>query len=343
MPTRLALLGYGNVARALVALLVRKQAELRAEYGFEWSIVAASSRRLGAALDPRGLDPDFLLRSASLGPPLDAFELIARAAAGPPPADVLVELTVLDPHSGRPATDHVRAALTAGLHVVTANKGPLAFAYRELSALAAARGRRFLFESTVMDGAPIFSLARAGLRGATLSGFRGILNSTTNFILGRLEQGETLAAAVAAAQAIGIAEADPSNDLDGWDAAVKTVVLANVLMGADARPADVERTGIRSLDPAEVAAVPGAGARYKLICSATRSADDGALALRVAPERVPLADPLARVEGTSSTLTLYSDVLPELTIVEGRPGVDTTAFGVLADILEICTGSEALR
>jgi homoserine dehydrogenase len=331
-PLRIALLGHGNVARALVRLLLRKQDELRAAYDFDWRITGALSRRLGAALDPAGLDPQTLLDPVRLGPPMEALDFIARCTA-----DVLIELSVLNPQTGQPAVDHVRAALAAGRHVVTANKGPLAFAYRELRDLAAARGRAFLFESTVMDGAPIFSLARTGLRGATLTGFRGILNSTTNYVLGLIEEGRSFDKAVAQAQAIGIAEADPSNDLDGWDASVKTVVLANVLMGADARPADVERTGIRELPEAEVRAAPDAGFHYKLVCSATR--ENGTLRLSVAPAPVPLSDPLAAVQGTSSIVTFYSDVLPELTIVEGHPGVDTTAFGVLADLLAVARGT----
>jgi len=333
MTLRLAILGYGNVARALVRLLLLKDATLRAEYGFDWRITGAISRRLGAALDPAGLDPQALAAATALGAPMDSRDFIARCDA-----DVLIELSVLVPQTGQPATDHVRAALGRGLHVVTANKGPIAFAYRELRDLAAAQGRRLLFESTVMDGAPIFSMARTGLRGATFEGFRGILNSTTNLVLGLVESGRSFDGAVAEAQRIGVAEADPSNDLDGWDATVKTVVLANVLAGADARPPEVDRTGIRGLSVDDIRAAAAAGEHYKLVCSGRREGD--ALRLRVAPERLPAADPLSAVSGTSSSVTFYTDVLPPLTLVEGHAGsalttLQTTAFGVLADLLAI--------
>lgn len=335
MTTRIAILGYGNVARALVRLLLQKAEVLRAQYGFDWRVTGAMSRRLGAALDPAGLDPEALVGATRLGEPMESLDFVARCEA-----DVLVELSVLVPRSGQPATDHVRAALRRGLHVVTANKGPVAFAYRELRDLAAAQGRRFLFESAVMDGAPIFSMARTGLRGAVFEGFRGILNSTTNLVLGLVESGESLEAAVAEAQNIGVAEADPTNDLDGWDATVKTVVLANVLVGADARPPDVDRTGIRGLQVDDIRAAAAAGEHYKLVCTGRRDGD--AVRLRVAPERLPAADPLSAVSGTSSSVTFYTDVLPPLTILEGHAGsalttLQTTAFGVMADLVAIST------
>ena len=163
------------------------------------------------------------------------------------PADLVMESTWLNPQTGQPATDYVRAALNAGRHVVTANKGPVAFAYRELTALAQTKDRGFFFESTVMDGAPVLSIAREGLLATTVHRIRGILNSTTNYILTRMEAGASFDEAVRGAQQIGIAEADPTTDVEGWDAAVKIVVLANVLMGADLRPADVDRKGITGL------------------------------------------------------------------------------------------------
>ncbi|MCZ7544598.1 MAG: hypothetical protein M5R40_14235 [Anaerolineae bacterium] len=161
------------------------------------------------------------------------------------PADLIFEATWLDPHAGQPATDYVRAALRAGRHVVTANKGPVAFAYRELRDQARAHDVGFFFESTVMDGAPVLGVAREGLPGCHVTRIRGVLNSTTNAMLCRMEEGLSYEAALAEMQAAGLAEADPTLDVDGWDSAVKTVVLANVAMGADLRPADVAREGIR--------------------------------------------------------------------------------------------------
>jgi homoserine dehydrogenase len=212
----------------------------------------------------------------------------------------------------------------------------LAFAYRELRDLAVAQGRAFLFEATVMDGAPVFSLARAGLPAACVRGFRGVLNSTTNYILTQMEAGVSFDAAVRSAQTMGIAESDPSADIDGWDATVKTVVLANVLLGADIRPTDVDRTGIRGLTPIDLQAAHGRGRRIKLVCQAAHK--DDRLVARVAPEEVPLDDPLASLSGTSSMLTLHTDTLKRLSLIESEPEPAQTAYGVLADLISVARG-----
>jgi homoserine dehydrogenase len=338
MEYKLAILGFGIVGREFARLLQRKSDELARDYGLTWRVTGLATRRLGMACDPAGLDLEAALSAAQAGqrlealhsgPPLgDAFDFIARCGA-----DVLFETTVLNPQTGQPALDHVRAALNAGMHVITANKGPLAFAYRELVGLARRQGKAFLFESTVMDGAPVFSLARDALLGANVLGFRGILNSTTNFILTHMEAGHSFDEAVRQAQAMGIAEADPSLDVDGWDAATKTAILATVLMGAEVTPAQVERVGIRQVRPEHVQAARMAGRRIKLVCRAGWQA--GRLVARVAPEEVPADDLLASIHGTSSALSLYTDTLKQLTIVEHDPGPAQTAYGLLRDLLAI--------
>jgi len=246
---------------------------------------------------------------------------------------VMVELSTLNPQTGQPALDHCRAALDAGLHIVTANKGPLAHAYRELRDRAAAKRLGFFFESTVMDGAPIFSAAREGLAGADLLNFRAILNSTTNYILTAMEKGTSFDDAVRQAQAIGVAEADPSNDVDGWDAATKTAVLANVLMDGDIRPTDVDRTGIRGVTPPMLQEAIANNQRIKLLCRAWR--EGGTIKTRVAPEPVSTSDPFALVTGTNSIVRFTLDMLPGLTFIEEDSGAETTAFGVLADLLSV--------
>lgn len=338
MQLNLAILGFGVVGREFARLLQRKSDELARDYGLTWRMTGLATRRLGMACDPDGLDLEAALAAVEAGgrldalhrrPPLrDAFDFIANCGA-----DVLFETTVLNPQNGQPAIDHVQAALRAGMHVVTANKGPVAFAYRALRTLAQQQGRAFLFESTVMDGAPIFSLARDALLGANVLVFRGILNSTTNFILTQMEGGASFDQAVRQAQAIGIAEADPSLDVDGWDAATKTAVLATVLMGADITPPQVDRAGIRDITPERVQAALAAGRRIKLVCQAGWG--DGRLLARVAPEDVPADDPLASVRGTSSILSLYTDTLKQLTIVEHDPGPAQTAYGLLRDLMAI--------
>ncbi len=339
---RVALIGFGAVGRAFARLLLRKHAEIRQRYDLDLRVTGIITARRGAAWDPDGLDLAAALqavegggdlRALSRSPaPTETLAFIERC-----PADVVVEITVLDPRTGQPATDHVRAALRSGRHVVTANKGPLAFAYRELRELARSRGRAFLFESTVMDGAPLFSLVREGLPATRILGFRAILNSTTNFILTRMEEGTSFEEAVRQAQAIGIAEADPSNDIDGWDAAVKTCVLANVWMEADLRPDQVERTGIRGLRPEDLQEARREGRRIKLVCAAERG-EDGAVRARVAPEAVPMEDLLAHVRGTSSVIALRTDTLKQITLIEHDPEPAQTAFGILADLIHIGRG-----
>ena len=154
-----------------------------------------------------------------------------------------IETTVLDIDRGEPAVSHVRAALEGQAHVVTANKGPAAFAYHELEALAESVDRVFFFEGAVMDGVPVFNLVRETMPAVTIEGFRGVINTTCNFILSELERGKEFDQALAEMQARGIAEADPSLDIDGWDAAAKTAALVNVLMGGAITPHHVARTG----------------------------------------------------------------------------------------------------
>jgi homoserine dehydrogenase len=330
----LALLGFGHVGRALVQLLVRKSDELRAGCGIEWRLTGVSTRRLGWLAEPAGFRPDALLDQAPAASPqhgdLGSPEALRRWLADCRP-DVLFEVTSLNPHTGQPAIEHIRAGLEAGAHVVTANKGPVVHAYRELRDLAAARGRHFYFESAVMDGAPIFSLFREALPAVSLLRFRGILNSTTNYILTEMEAGRTFDDAVKQAQAIGMAETDPSADVDGWDAAVKVSALATVLMDLPLKPGDIEREGIRRLTGDMVRAARRDGRPYKLVCRAER--DGRAVRATIRPEQVPLSDPMAGVSGTSSLVHFETDVLPGLTITETNPSPETTAYGLLADFI----------
>lgn len=341
MHLNIALLGFGNVGRALARLLLDKQGILQQDYDLTFSVTGIATRSHGSAVHPEELDLEAALKLVGAGerldvlhqggPVADAFTFIEAC-----PADLVMESTWLNPRTGQPAADYIRAALHAGRHVVTANKGPVAFAYRELSQLARQKERGFFFESTVMDGAPVLVLGREALLAVEVRRIRGILNSTTNFILTALEDGASFDEAVAEAKHIGIAEADPANDLEGWDSAVKIVVLANVLMKADLRPADVDRTGIMGLSPDEVRAAAAAGDRIKLVCEAWREGD--AVRARVSPQRLPLSDPLSQVRQASSVVTFETDTLPRLTIIEGDPDPVTTAYGMLVDMINIARG-----
>ena len=332
----LCLLGFGNVNRALVRLLTKKDPQLR-ELGIAWRITGVATRRMGWIADSEGLDVDAILRESFSGP--------SRAGAPAPhdvrgwlhlaKADVLFEASSLSPRDGQPAIDHIRAALEMGAHAITANKGPIVHAYEELSALARAKQRRFLFESTVMDGVPIFALFRDNLPAIQLHGFRGILNSTTNVILSGVEEGLSFEESLVKAQEIGVAETDASNDIEGWDAAVKVAALIRVLMGVPIQLEEIQREGIGKLSEEAIRAARADGKPYKLVCRAQHT--DQRVTASVRPEQVPLSDPLAWVAGTSSIVYFETDIFPGLAITENNPGLDATAYGMLADFVRAVT------
>jgi homoserine dehydrogenase len=332
----LFLLGFGTVGRALARLILVKEALLRDSLHVAFRITGAVTRRHGGAADSGGLNPDALLRAAEAGGRLGRRTWDGTRLAdwlGESAADVLVELTPTDRDTGEPAVANIRTALACGVHAVTANKGPVAFAYRELNALAENRGRRFLFESAVMDGTPVFSLQRETLPAARIRGFRGILNSTTNYLLTQMESGMEFEEAVAQAQAVGIAETDPLADVDGWDAAFKVAALAAVWMDAALKPQDIPRIGIGGLDPASVRRARAEGRPYKLVCRGRQTA--AGVEASVRPEQLTADDPLAAARGTATLLQIESDVLPGVIIGGSEPGPQTTAYGLLADLLRI--------
>jgi len=332
---RLALLGFGNVGRAFARLLLRKKAELESDYGIHFIVTGIATGHHGIAIDQNGLDLEKALQlvesNQSLSlitqiPITDSFDFVHSV-----PADVLFENSPVNHEDGEPAVTHLRTALERGMHAVTANKGPVVHAYRELTDLAAKMKRKFYFESTVMDGAPIFSLFRAALPATQLTSLRGILNSTTNLILGRMENGGSFDDAVKYCQQIGLAETDPSGDVDGWDAAIKVAALVTVLMGLPLKPQDVDRCGIRGITPGMISSARANGERWKLVCTAERDGDT--VKGRVAPELVDASSPLYSVEGSSSTIEFRTDTLSSLSIVEQDPGPETTAYGLLADFI----------
>lgn len=339
----LAFIGFGNVGRAFARLLMHKEGVLQAQFNTTCKVTGIATAHHGTAIDPAGIDLPSALNLLESGQSLAALSVQPAPASildfiAQCPADILFENSPVNHNTGQPAVDYLKAALTKGMHAVTANKGPVAHAFNELSSLAASQGRRFLFESTVMDGAPIFSLFRGSLPAAQLLGFQGILNSCTNLIIGLMEDGKTLPEALSYAQSIGITETDPSADVDGWDAAIKVCVLATVLMGVSIKPNQVKRTGIGAITPAMVAEARHAGERWKLVCTA-KSRTTGGVEAQVAPQRIPAGSPLYGINGTSSFVQFELDVLPALGIVEGNPGPETTAFGLLTDMINIIRGS----
>lgn len=332
---RLLFLGFGNVGRELARLLQARRGWLAAA-GLSFPVTGILTRTRGLWQDPSGLDLAAALEWA-------AAPTVAASAAIDPirnvPADIVIEMTpVRVDLRGEPAISHIRAALAAGRHVVTANKGPVAWAYRDLASLAARQGLGFLFESTVMDGTPVFSLARHTLAGCRVLGCRGILNSTSNYVLDRMAGGLGMDEAVKEAQAGGFAETDPSLDLEGWDAAVKLTCLANVLMGVDLEPERIDRTGITGLTAADLDREARRGMTIKLVAEA---AVDGvgtvgeSISATVRPVALPGDDILALARGTSSAVTLKTDLMGPITVFEHSPVTGQTAYGVFRDLLEI--------
>jgi homoserine dehydrogenase len=330
----LALLGFGNVGRSLAQLLLRKQDELNTRYNLTFAVTGIATPHHGCAIDHGGIDLERALSTPDLGE-LSEFPLKFSSPAldfiRSSGADVLFENSPVNYETGQPAVDHLTTALEMGMHAITANKGPVVHAYRKLSDLAQANGVKFYFESTVMDGAPIFSLFRETLPSADLRSFQGVLNSTTNLILTRMETGDSFEKAVAYAQSIGVAETDPSGDVDGWDAAVKVAALVTVLMNIPLKPNQVEREGIRGITPELIYDAKLTGKRWKLVCTAQRT--ETGVKARVAPEMVLASSPLYQVEGTTSIVQFETDVLGLLSITETDPGPATTAYGLLADFI----------
>jgi homoserine dehydrogenase len=247
-------------------------------------------------------------------------------------ADVLLELTTLAPQSGEPATSHLQQAISRGLHAVTANKGPVAFALPRLRRLASRHGVLFLHEGAVMDGTPVFNLMARCLPGVRVTGFRGVLNATTGFILSRMERGASLAESLEEARRRGIVEADPRHDLDGWDAAVKGCVVANALMGASLRPSDVRRSGIRRVKAERLRRLARDGRSVRLVVRAKRRS--GRVRISVGPEEVAPGDPL-RTSGADTVLLLSTDLMGEIGVFEGGATVDQTAYALLSDLVTI--------
>jgi len=325
----IAFLGFGNVARALSSLLEARQAELAVRYGIACRAVGVASRSLGWWANPDGLA--LAAPSATGTKCYDVSDWLLTARA-----DVVVETIALDPHTGQPALDYLAETLRAGIHAVSANKGPVVYGYQRLTALAESHGRLYRFESAVMDGAPVFSLVRRCLPLAGIRAVRGIFTSTATVVLEAVERGGTLDDGIREAQALGIAEADPAYDIDGWDSAVKLCAVSNVILEHAIRPGDVVRDGLRGLDVSAVRAAKRAGRPVRLVGRV--SVDGSGVAARVGPEQVPAESPLA-ASGTTLVTRYDADVFPGgLTVTSSAPDLTTTAYGLFADVLE-CVGA----
>jgi homoserine dehydrogenase len=315
---RLALLGFGNVGRAFARLLDQQKCV------YPFRIVGVHTATRGTAYCERGigLQPDF-------GPAAEsADEFLDKSKP-----EIVIEITTLFPRTGQPAISHIQKSFDRGAHVVTANKGPIANAYADLREHARRAGVEFRFESTCMDGAPVFNMVRNNLPAVKILGFTGVLNSTSKVVLGAMRRGLTKEQGLEEARSMGIAEADASYDLDGWDSSAKTAALANVLMDARVTPADVDRRGVGDVTPDYVQGLVREGKHLCLVSRAERK--DSGLVLQTQPEVVDETDLLAVMQGTSNLLLLHTDLMGTVGMVSIAPGVEQTAYGVFADVVDI--------
>jgi homoserine dehydrogenase len=341
MRADIALVGFGNVGRRFVRLIDERRDWLALDFDLECRVVGVATKSHGSIGRAEGVDAVGLAVAAESGNRIDAgsdacaggLDVIRLLSESVAPIKVLIETTTLDIAAGQPAIDHVRTALQAGCHAVTANKGPAAFAYEELNAMALDRGLAFLFEGAVMDGVPVFNLVRETLPAVDIRGFRGVINATTNHILTALEDGQSFDDALGRMQAEGIAEADPSLDIDGWDAAAKTAALANVFMRARMTPQAVEREGIGPGTARAAMAARSKGARVRLVASA-RTTPAGVVT-SVRPVELPEGDLLAGLRGLANALVLQTDLLGEIAICQLSGSLTQTAYALLSDLVTI--------
>jgi homoserine dehydrogenase len=312
------LIGYGNVGRALMRLLRATRPE------FPFRITGIHTLRHGTAVNPEGLQQE-----PAFGPRANSIEEFLDAAR----AEIAVELTTLNPANGEPAISHIRAAFARGMHVVTANKGPLAHAYAGLRDEAGRAGVAFRFESAVMDGAPVFNLWRHTMPGAKVLGFTGVLNSTSKVVIETMEQGGSFEAGLARAREMGITEGDGAYDVEGWDSAAKTAALANVLMEARTTPQAVSTKGITRLTPERMLEIASQGKTVRLV-SRGRSGSSG-ISLRVRAEVLDRGDMLAATPGTSNLILFHTDLMGTFGTISIEPGVEQTAYGVFSDLVSL--------
>jgi homoserine dehydrogenase len=338
-PLRILILGYGHVAQAFLPLLASRSEWLGRESGIRPVITGMGSRSRGLFIYDNEINADLLAREqdplswlSSAGTRMENFDTFIQAGkkAG---ASLFIELTTLNPQDGQPALRHILKAIESGMDVITANKGPVAYAQRELQSLARRNDVQFRFESAVMDGLPLINMAEFTLPAVGIQSFKATLNSTSTLVLNMIEQGYAIDEAIVKAQEIGIAETDPWYDLDGWDAVMKTTILANSLLEGNLTPKMVEREGIRNLTVDEICAAALAGSPYRLVSQAHRK--KGVLFAEVRPRRISSDDTLRIGKGTTGVISIETQAMGTITLVEHEPAVVQTAYGVLSDLITI--------
>ena len=335
---KLALLGFGNAGQAFSEMLLKKQDDIREKYGYEIIVTAIATNTKGNLIGEDGID----LREA-LGDVEEhgkfcnkeqLTEMTTIEIAEAADYDVLIEMTPLNIFTGQPAIDHIEAAFKRGKDVITANKGPIAWKFKALDQMASDNGCKFYYETTVMDGTPVFNLAEKTLQQAEVTEVKGILNSTTNFILEEVAAGSDYDDIMERGRQMGFVEADPSMDIEGYDAAAKITALLNDLMDADITPDMVDRKGIEDITIEDIKAAENRGNVIKLLCKGARSSE-GKIIATVKPEEVPKSDMLASIDSTTSIVSITTDLMKTVSIVEHQPEIEQTAYGVFGDLLRV--------
>lgn len=339
MEFKLAFAGFGVVGQGLCEILVEKEQMLNEKYGMNWKVVAISDFKLGSIADPAGINIPSLLDTIENGGRIedvpapekgwDVMTMIERSGA-----NALLEVTYTDVKTGEPAMTHVKAAFEKGMHVVSTNKGPVVNALSELKELAASKGLWYGVEGVVMSGTPVLNLAELTLAGNTISEVRGIINGTTNYILTMMGEGMSYTDALDKAQKLGYAEADPTGDVEGWDALGKVIILTSQLFGIKLAWEDVDREGITKITPEDIQEAKTREMTWKLIGS-TKLLPDGTVKASVKPECLPSTDPLSGISGATNALTFITDELGPVTIIGPGAGKRETGFSLLIDLINI--------
>jgi homoserine dehydrogenase len=370
-PLRIALAGLGNVGASVLSILHTQREALRKRYGLTFAVTGVVELG-GGAIDPGGLDLACLLQTLAAKRPvadlpnvgrpgLQGIDLVTQAEPHFLP-HFLLDATPVNIVDGQPSLDMVTAALRQNVHVVMANKGPLAVAYGALQAISdlglgwghdfQARSAsepytpprpQLRFSACVGGALPTINLGWRDLAGCTISRVEAVFNGTTQSILRAMETGQSYADALLDAQRRGIAEADPSLDVDGWDAACKLVITANAVLGQSATLADVAVEGIRQVDHEMVSRALAEGQRMVLVCLAERSGQERAhYRLSVKPTPLPLAHPLARLTPDEMGVVYYSNEVDRLSAASEEPGAAPAAAAMLRDVIEIVRDETAL-
>jgi homoserine dehydrogenase len=336
MRQHIAIIGFGTVGQGIAEILLEKKDFLKEKYNYEFRIVAIADSVYGNCYNPRGVRVAQMLAEAKAKQKFthDVYKRDTISLINDCNADLVCELTFTDLRNGGDAIEHCKAALSTGKHVVTSNKGPAALKYKELTRLAENNDVRFMIEGTVVAGTPVINLALGPLAGCNITKIKGILNGTTNYMLTEMEKGMDYAAVLKVAQELGYAEADPTGDVEGYDARAKVCILANVVMGSPIKLGLIDCKGITEITSKDIEEAKKQGKRWKLI-GCVEKKDNGQVIGSVAPEMVDLSHPLAGVMGAKNALTFTTDMLGDVTIIGPGAGRKETGFAILTDILAI--------